>query len=91
MARGWESKSVESQIDSAERHVKTTQQPKPNPAAIAFLRQKETLILSRTRILRELETSQNPRYRLVLTKALADLNSTLSRMEGERAAAVRAH
>src|ERR1039458_6179663 len=42
---------------------------------------RETLNLSRTRVLRELETSQNPRYRNLMEKALADLNSELRRLE----------
>ena len=46
-----------------------------------LLRQKENLELSRTRVLRELEASQNPRYRSMMQKALADLNSQLSRLE----------
>ncbi|MFN7997712.1 MAG: hypothetical protein U0Q18_29100 [Bryobacteraceae bacterium] len=37
--------------------------------------------LSRTRVLRELETSKNPRYRSLLEKALSDLESQLSRLE----------
>jgi len=34
--------------------------------------------LSRTRIVRELESAENPRYRVVLEKALADLDAQLS-------------
>lgn len=37
--------------------------------------------LSRTRVLRELETSQNPRYRNLMEKALTDLNSEIRRLE----------
>ena len=50
-------------------------------AELVLLRKKESLKLSRTRVLRELETSQNPRYRNLMEKALADLNSELSRLE----------
>ena len=46
-----------------------------------LLRKKESLKLSRTRVLRELEASQNPRYRNLMQKALADLNSELSRLD----------
>jgi len=38
-------------------------------------------MLSRTRVLRELETSQNPRYRSLMEKALMDLNAELTRLE----------
>ncbi len=46
-----------------------------------LLRKKESLNLSRTRVLRELEASQNPRYRHLMEKALADLNTELGRLE----------
>jgi len=46
-----------------------------------MLRKKGTLMLSRTRVLRELEASHNPRYRSQLEKALVDLNAQLSRLE----------
>lgn len=79
MARGWESKSVEAQIDAAEQHrhgaVLTT---KPDPEKLKLIRQKETLLLSRTHVVHELNTAQNPRYKAVLTKALADLDAKLS-------------
>ena len=57
---------------------------------LELLRKRETLNLSRTRVLRELETSQNPRYRNLMEKALSDLNAELRRLErgAVRAAAV---
>jgi hypothetical protein len=42
------------------------------------MRRRETLNLSRTRVVRELETAQNPRYRAQLIKALAELDAQLS-------------
>jgi len=81
MARGWESKSVESQIESAETHVRPPFNEQVSAQELELLRKRESLKLSRTRVLRELETSQNPRYRNLMEKALADLNSELSRLE----------
>ena len=79
MARGWESKSVEAQIDMAEQHVRgAALKTKQDPDKLNLIRQKESLLLSRTRVLHELDSAQNPRYRVVLTKALADLNAKLS-------------
>jgi len=43
-----------------------------------LIRKKETLQLSRIRVVREMTTAQNPRYKAVLTKALADLDAQLS-------------
>ena len=42
---------------------------------------RENLLLSRTRVVREMEGSQNPRYKAVLTKALADLDAKLSTLK----------
>jgi len=81
MARGWESKSVESQIEAAETQVRPSFDECIPAADLEVLRKKESLNLSRTRVLRELETSQNPRYRNLMEKALADLNAELRRLE----------
>ena len=81
MARGWESKSVESQIEAAETQVRTPFDAQIPALELELLRRRETLNLSRTRVLRELETSQNPRYRDLMEKALVDLNSELRRLE----------
>lgn len=81
MARGWESKSVESQIESAESQVRSSFNEHLSAEDLEQLRKKESLKLSRTRVLRELETSKNPRYRSLLEKALSDLESQLSRLE----------
>jgi len=79
MARGWESKSVEAQIDMAEAHHRSAVLEKgPDPEKLSLIRQKETILLSRTRIVRELNAAQNPRYKAVLNKALADLDAKLS-------------
>jgi hypothetical protein len=48
---------------------------------LELLRKLENVKLSRTRILRELETSESARYRIVLNKALTDLNAELARLE----------
>ena len=79
MARGWESKSVEAQIDMAGQ---TPRSPlihrRPDPERLEAIRRKENLVLSRTRVVHDLECAQNPRYKAVLTKALADLDAQLA-------------
>ena len=92
MARGWESKSVESQqIDSAARGPKHIVETKgPDPAYLELLRKKETLLLSRKRVVRELEASRNPRYREMLGHALTDLDTQLSKLKGVGAQAAEA-
>ena len=79
MARGWESKSIEAQIDMAEQRVSSAALQKPqDPKQLNLIRQKESLLLSRTRVVHEMESAQNPRYKAMLTKALADLDAKLS-------------
>ena len=78
MARGWESKSVEAQIDMAEA-VGAAAPAKSLPLEdLIQIRKRESLILSRTRVVREMESAQNPRYKAVLGKALADLDAQLN-------------
>lgn len=80
VARGWESKSVEAQ--QAEASDKTAK-PRPPMSAdeAARWREKESLRLSRQRVLQQLEVSQNPRYRKLLEDSLAELDEKLSRLE----------
>ena len=78
MARGWESKSVEAQIDMAEAQTATIQTIAPSPDTLELIRKKENILLSRTRVVRDLDNAQNPRYKAVLTKALADLDAQLT-------------
>jgi hypothetical protein len=83
MARGWESKSVEEQIDMAERRRTKAPAKKVTAAALDAIRKREGLLLSRTRVVREIETTQNPRYKVLLGKALADLDAQISILNGD--------
>lgn len=54
MARGWESKSVEEQIDMAEPRRKRSVPVKPQAIdAFDLIRKRESLLLSRTRVVRK--------------------------------------
>jgi hypothetical protein len=90
MAKGWESKSVEAQIEAAENEVRRPRNPPLNLAQIEMLRKKENLILSRTRVLRDLESSLNPRYQAMLQRALADLDAQIAALEPSRSAVAHA-
>ena len=83
MARGWESKSVEEQIDMAKVFHTTAAAKQLSAETLDAIRKRESLIMSRTRVVRELENAQNPRYKAVLTKALAELDAQLSAAEVE--------
>jgi cobalamin biosynthesis protein CobT len=90
MARGWESKSVESQMESAETPFRSSFDEQLPAEELELLRKKESLKLSCTRVQRDLEASHNPRYRSMMEKALVDLNAELSRLEHRRVRAVMA-
>lgn len=77
MARGWESKSVESQqsepeLTSGKRRLTADEQ--------ANERKREGLQLSRSRILRELESTQSDVHRTALQNALAFLDAELAKL-----------
>jgi len=76
MARGWESKSVEEQ--QAEANEKSSKRRVPMSAdEAARWREKESLRLSRQRVLEQLQASQNPRHRKLMEDTLAELEEKL--------------
>jgi hypothetical protein len=77
MARGWESKAVEAQIETVSE-IKPRIKRRLSPDEIETVRKRQSLSLSRTRILQEMEQSRNPRYQKILTDALADLDQKLA-------------
>lgn len=84
MARGWESKSIAAQIDAAEdHHHSAVSENAPAPEILELIRKKENILLSRTRVIRELKSAQNVRYRALLQKALVDLDAQLATFAAE--------
>lgn len=81
MARGWESKSIESQIEDAQSKRRDAARRQMSPASAEKNRRRESLLLSRTRVLRDLEATQNPRYRQTLSEALKHLDQKLAELE----------
>lgn len=79
MARGWESKSVESQQEQAAE--RTAKPPKLSPEEVARRARNDNLLLQRTRILSELQHACNPRFRGQLEASLAHLDAELKKLE----------
>ena len=79
MARGWESKSVESQMEAAEAR-RAQRAVNIDPAEADRIRQRQSLLLSRTRVRHDLERAQNPRYRETLQAALKYLDEKLAKL-----------
>ncbi len=78
MARGWQSNAAEGPVETR-RVGKDARKPR-SPKQLETLRKTEDLQLSRTRVLHDIEAAQNPRYKLMLTQALAHLDQELSRL-----------
>jgi hypothetical protein len=84
MARGWESKAVEDQVQQAEAaapEAKDKQKRQLTAAQIEVHRRREVLILSRVRVQQNLKVSSNPRYTEQLNRALADIEVQLSALQ----------
>src|SRR6202158_966585 len=79
VARGWESKSVELQQEDA---TLTTAEPKRDltPQQRGIESRKQGLKLSRSRILEQLHSVENPRYRKILEQALAELDQQIMQL-----------
>jgi hypothetical protein len=78
VARGWESKSVELQQDDARSAGEPKRSLTPEQREIES--RKEGLKLSRTRILAQLESATNPRYRTILEQELATINDQITQL-----------
>ncbi len=79
MARGWESKSVEEQqaeskLEHSGKKVRLT------PEQIVNERRKQGLILSRSSVVRQLQTVKSEAHRQMLERALADLEAQIARL-----------
>lgn len=84
MARGWESKSVEDQVEQSkvqktEPHKEHTKKQLTS-TQLEAQRKREVLRLSRARVERELQLSQNPRYKEQLNRALTDLDAQIAKL-----------
>jgi hypothetical protein len=78
MARGWESKSVESQIEDAGRQDRGESL---TPEQREIRRKRESLELSRRRVLQEIEATRSDLRRTSLEQALAFLDEEIKKLE----------
>ena len=78
MAKGWESKSAEALAGIFEVGPNAPDRNVPDSATLNLIRQKESILLSRTRVVTELKSAQNARYKELLNRTLADLDAKLS-------------
>jgi hypothetical protein len=79
MARGWESKSVESQMETAKSEKKDAPR-RITPEAATAIRKKETLLLARAHLQQQMRADLHPRHLEMLQNALADLEKQLAEL-----------
>jgi hypothetical protein len=78
MARGWESKAVEQQMDTAESKETESEIPQLTQEDQQRLRERESLELSRSRVQQELAAATHPHYRTSLQAALGYLEEKIA-------------
>ena len=78
MARGWESKSVEIQIEESAGTEGAEKIGAPKIESAEVRCKRDGLVLQRSRILQEIETARNPRYRSMLDEILIHVERELA-------------
>ena len=87
MARGWESKSVEDQIGSAEAERELRNRRELSAEDREQSERKQSLLLSRSLILSRMKAARDPRYRAQLKVALDQFDKQLREISDNPAAA----
>lgn len=81
MARGWESKSVEDQIQEREAAKAPASGPQATPEEVQRRAKHEGLLMARTHTLTSLQTACDRRYRGHLEKVLADIDAQIAELD----------
>jgi hypothetical protein len=75
MARGWESKSVEAQMEEAESSI--VAKPRLSPEQIEARQKRETLMLTKKKLEGDLERTSSPRHQEMLRRAIEEVEEQL--------------
>ena len=78
MARGWESKGVEAQVEASEAPKGDSGKGPQKAEQVKREQERKHLELSRTRILHDLESATHPNHRKSLEAALAHLDKKIA-------------
>ena len=86
MARGWESKDVESQVEETRAEKPASEKPAAEksprtPEQMEKDRERQGLELSKKRVLADLENATHPNHRKSLEAALAHLDSKIESLK----------
>ena len=78
MARGWESKSVEDQVEEHLRARQEAARIPHSPEAIKLKQKRETLLLQRSRLLEQLQNARSDAHRQMLERSLQAIDAELA-------------
>jgi len=78
MARGWESKSVEAQMEESRAAKPAARKAALTPEELQRQRKKADLMLSRNRVTQQLQASSNERYSELLRRTLEELDAQIA-------------
>jgi hypothetical protein len=78
MARGWESKDVESQVEATQAPKEKSGSGPKSPEQLKREQDRKDLQLSRTRIANDLATATHPNHRKSIEAALAHLDKKIA-------------
>ena len=82
MARGWESKSVESQMDAVEERRASGDKAGLSEDQKRTKRERAVLVLARANLLQQMEASTSERYRETIQRTLKDLDEKIAALGG---------
>ena len=87
VARGWESKGVEAQIEEGKQREEESTRVKKSMEARRLVQRLEALRLSRARVLEQLERARHNAHREILMKGLRALEEEMEQIspEGKKA------
>jgi hypothetical protein len=80
MGRGWESKDVEAQVESNQTSKAPGGDKRKSAEQLRLEQERKGLQLSRTRVLRDLESATHPNHRKSLEAALAHLDKKIAEL-----------
>ena len=83
MARGWESKAVADQIEEGESRQHDARKPTATPEQRMLVEQLDSLKLSRSRLLQQLEHARHPAHRDVLLNGLKAVEKQIEELSTE--------
>jgi len=83
MARGWESKSIADQIEEGESRQKQASRVETTPEQRVLNERLDSLKLSRSRLLQQLERATHPAHRNVLLNGLKAVEKEIEEVSRE--------